>query len=106
MKELHGEGYINLFLDNDQVLTAKLRWCEDCGDEVEVYNCSGKEHFKQIILEENNNELQELIYSWWYLGRTSVLHVAGKSTEAGLNIFLDNTEMTDNTLFSFYSKHV
>ena len=101
-KKLHGEGYINLFLDNEQVLTAKLRLCEDCGDEVGVYNCSGKEHFKQIILEKNNKELKEFIYSWGYLERTSVRHVAGKSTKAGLNIFLDNTELTDNTLFSFY----
>jgi len=69
---------------------------------VGVYNCSGKEYFKQIILEKNNKELKEFIYSWGYLERTSVRHVAGKSTEAGLNIFLDNTEMTDDTLFSFY----
>lgn len=91
-------------MDNEQVLTAKLRLCEDCGDEVGVYNCSGKEHFKQIILEKNNKELKEFIYSWGYLERTSVRHVAGKSTEAGLNIFLDNTEMTDDTLFSFYGQ--
>ena len=35
---------MNLFLNGEQVLTAKLRWREDCGDEVGVYNCSDKEH--------------------------------------------------------------
>lgn len=60
MKELHGEGYINLFLDNDQVLTAKLRWCEDCGDEVEVYNCSGKEHTSNRLFLKRTTTVQEL----------------------------------------------